>query len=175
MLSEWVTHQRARIVQTNLHNIGEPTPPTSYQDFSIATLSTISTADIPTLTTAIASWLTSTGPQAPDAWYTFHSLLLSLAQSTSSPAIHQELASLTVSLAQTTTPVPEVTRLLTALDGFGWAVRDLWNGPKALLADEAFPDEARRAWVNLNRFMACLSVQDRRTPAEALIETIDFV
>ncbi|KAK0652375.1 hypothetical protein B0T16DRAFT_454747 [Cercophora newfieldiana] len=163
MLSEWATHQRARIVQNNLHNTGQPTPPTSYEEFSIDTLSTLSTSDAPTLTTAITSWLTSTGPEAaPDVWYAFHSALLSLAQFTSSPAIHQKLASLTVSLAQTTTSAPGTTELLTTLHGFGWAVRDLWNGPKALA------DDSLRSWVNLNRFMAYLSLQNRATPVEAL-------
>ncbi|KAK4455264.1 hypothetical protein QBC34DRAFT_460103 [Podospora aff. communis PSN243] len=163
--SDWATHQRAHIIQTNLHNTGHPTPPTPDQEFAIAALSTLTSSpspDIPALTRTITAHLTSSA-QPEDAWNTFHTLLLSLAQSTSSPTTHQNLASLLVSLAQSQTAAPEVTQLLNTLHGLGWSVRDLWNGPKAI----GGPDP-QRAWINLNRFMAYLSVQNRKTPVAAL-------
>ncbi|KAK5656014.1 hypothetical protein OQA88_5152 [Cercophora sp. LCS_1] len=168
MHSDWVAKQRTLVAKINQHNTGNPTPPTPSEDLIITTLSAVDTSNIPTISNQIIDYLISAGPPVADAWYFCHSLLLSLAQSTSSTTTHQNLTTLLFTLATSTTPNPEITTTINTLYGFGWSVRDLWNGPKALSSYRESPALARAEWTNLNRFMAHVSVQNRETPVEPL-------
>ncbi|KAK4183458.1 hypothetical protein QBC35DRAFT_467294 [Podospora australis] len=175
MSSTWATNQREQIAEINLNNTGKATPPSPVQEFAITTISSILTGDSTSEAAAdsVHQWLTSL-PASDDlenAWYQFHSLIYSAAMSTSSDKSHQGLVDLLFALAHrgggddNSSPSAQI---LAELKEFSWTARDLWNGPETFSSYKTNPAQAHREWVNLNRFLAHLSVQQRNTPVAPL-------
>ncbi|KAI1098719.1 hypothetical protein F4804DRAFT_350117 [Jackrogersella minutella] len=183
MSSKWASCEREWIQKTTLNNTGNIARPSVTQEYGIQLITEILNGS-KYLDNGVADEITSrmirSGQPLKEAWDEFLLLIFSAAMSTSNDDSQKNLTKLVSVLAhhgetqpignvvENESDVAEVGTLLSSLAGFGWIARDYWNGPMSLLHRYGTPNASQRAWVNLNRFMAHLSCQDRRIPMEPL-------
>ncbi|KAL7620464.1 hypothetical protein AAE478_009459 [Parahypoxylon ruwenzoriense] len=188
MSLDWANHEREWIRQVGLNNTGQATQPSTFQEFGIRLLTQLMGGSIhvtDALADEVIHQILQSGKPLRDTWDDFLHLIFSAATSTSNDDSHKRLVDLLFALARYQdgqakdkpadggTGLDEASSLASDLTAFGWMARDYWNGPKTFLHSCKSPDAAQRAWVNLNRFMAHLSRQQRLSPVEPLREWVE--
>ncbi|KAI1378540.1 hypothetical protein F4677DRAFT_370747 [Hypoxylon crocopeplum] len=186
MTSDWAARERARIAGRD--STDQHTRQFSIGEYGIRLLTELMEGSIEvnnTLVDELSDRMVQSGSPLKDSWNDFLLLIFSAAMSTSSDRSHHHLVDLVFALAHrherpatvdatdNMTGTSEVASLFSSLTGFGWIARDYWNGPGTFLHAYGTPDAAQRASVNLNRFMAHLSCQQRKTPVEPLREWVE--
>ncbi|CZR62690.1 uncharacterized protein PAC_12587 [Phialocephala subalpina] len=181
---DWADTQRELIKTNVLSNSGVAGESPDFQEFSISFLDDLlrgSSNLNHEVIEKIAHQLVASGQSLENAWYHFSNLIYSAAMSTSSDSSHQRLVELIFAFANfesqgsdgNEADDPEVVSTFKELKGFGWIARDLWNGPSNFIREYGTGEAAIQAWVNLNRFVAHLSVQQRLTPVEPLQDWLE--
>ncbi|KAE9378701.1 hypothetical protein N431DRAFT_450646 [Stipitochalara longipes BDJ] len=181
MTSDWTTTEYEKIRKQILNNTGQEGEPSAFQEYVISLLSSLMQGSLlPNDSTLeeLAQQIFKSGKPRADAWHDFLNLLYSAVMSTSSDSLHQHLVPFVFALANfdeskhvsssssAETYAPEAEGNFN-MQEFGWIARDLWNGPQGFTHVYESREAAQRAWVNLNRFMAHMSVQQRLTPVES--------
>ncbi|KAI1455738.1 hypothetical protein F4805DRAFT_476520 [Annulohypoxylon moriforme] len=184
----WANWERESIRKISLHNTGQITQPSPFQEFGIELLTDImdGSKDVNNgVVEEIFERMANSGQPLEDAWEEFYPLIFSAAMYTSDDHCQKNLAYLVTTLAHSRerraitkgnkdeAKVSEAEDIFSDLTGFGWMARDYWNGPGPFLHAYGSREAAQRAWVNLNRFMAHLSCEQRKDPADPLDKWVE--
>jgi hypothetical protein len=194
MTSEWAATECEKIKKQILNNTGQEGEASELQKYAITLLSSLMLGSrLPNDSTLeeLAQQILKSGQSREDAWHDFLNLLYSAAMSTSNDSLHQHLVSFVFALANfdPSKHVSGETHAPFNMQEFGWMARDLWNGITLFPAELVFKltfqgpqrfihvyesrEAAQRAWVNLNRFVAHISVQQRVTPTESFKQWLE--
>ncbi|KAI1440734.1 hypothetical protein F5Y02DRAFT_401948 [Annulohypoxylon stygium] len=186
MSSDWANSERESIRKTSAHNTGQMSQPSDLEEYGIQLISKIidGSQDInDEIVREISDQIVKSGQPLNDAWEEFYPLIFSAAMSTSDDQSQKNLASLVLAIAhykdrqpstsEDETDTSKIGDLFSNLTGFGWMARDYWNGPKILIPAYGSHEASQKAWVNLSRFMAHLSCEQRKNPAEPLQKWVE--
>ncbi|CAJ2509150.1 Uu.00g141760.m01.CDS01 [Anthostomella pinea] len=187
MSSDWETKARDYIREQALTirehlGIAKSTDASPFQEFIIPLLGGLmdGSADVgPTTSHEVISRMTASQQEDADEWAEFLWMFFLAIEHTSADEAHSRLAALLRAVAQPppidSLPGPEAKKIaliprLSSLETFGIISRDCWNGPSRHTQP---PAAALAAWVNLNRFYAHLSRQQRREPLDSLKDWVE--
>jgi hypothetical protein len=137
MSSDWAIKEREMLERDVLINTGNPEFSCQFQEFTISLLTKVMQGSASqSVTEDIAHQILISQRSPEDEWYTFCSLIFGAAMSTFENSVHKKLGELVFALANhkaTGTENPsekeeKIAKFFSALYGFDWIARDLWNG-----------------------------------------------